>query len=88
MPEKPTQTELLAQAYASNPRLPKAGDIIMNYGYEFTVTEPMVHEATGSHSAFTHQFTYTGICTSSDRNESIRHTSYNGGRYGWGINLH
>ena len=65
--------------------LPKAGDKIWNHGHEFIVTEPRVHEV--KNSAFTHQFTYIGVCTDDPSNDSIRNTGFNGGTYGFGINL-
>lgn len=81
-------SELLAKAYATNPTLPKAGDIIWNQGHEFIVTDPQVHPVPESSGpGFTHQFTYAGKCTDNECNDSIRHTHYNGGTYGWGINL-
>jgi hypothetical protein len=30
---------------------------------------------------------FDGECTDSDRNDSIRHTGYNGGAYGWRVDI-
>lgn len=68
--------------------LPKAGDKIWNTGHEFIVTEPMLTPIPESYrSAFSHQFTYKGVCTDHECNDSIRNTGYNGGCYGWGVNI-
>ncbi len=67
---------------AITPRpLPAAGDVVFNAGYEFTVTDPTVETNPDGRKVFR----YTGVCTASDRNNSIRNTAYNGGRYGWAI---
>jgi hypothetical protein len=52
----------------------KDGMVIYNHGHQFTVknvSEPLPGI-----------IRYTGICTASRRNDSIRHSAYNGGTYG------
>lgn len=65
------------------------GQIVFNQGYEFIVTEPRLHKLQPNQpkNGFTHQFTYKGICTADKRNDSIRNTGYNGGVYGFGVNI-
>lgn len=83
-----TSEELLSLAYAQNPKLPKAGEVIWNYGHPFVVTEPMVSPVINPEQlCHSHQFTYVGVCTEHEANDSIRHTGYNGGRYGFGVNV-
>jgi hypothetical protein len=60
---------------------PRNGDVIFNSGYEFRVTEAAIETTPDGVKVFR----YTGVCTDSSRNDSIRKTSYNGGRYGWEI---
>lgn len=56
----------------------KNGDIIYNQGYEFIATDVRrVLLTTGGDA-----IRYKGVCTDSDRNNSIRDTGYNGGTYG------
>lgn len=57
------------------------GDTVLNYGYEFLVTEVDGGTTLTAHGQRVWYF--TGICTDSPRNNSIRHTCYNGGRYSW-----
>lgn len=49
------------------------GATVWVQGYEFTVRNLRIVNGVAR---------FTGVCTNNPRNDSIRHTSYNGGTYG------
>jgi hypothetical protein len=52
----------------------QVGDLIFNHGHIFRIAEVR--------QPYPGVIRYKGICTPSKRNDSIRHTGYNGGTYG------
>ena len=59
--------------------IPSEGQIILNHGYEFVVSNVrVVIDAETGESLVR----YTGICTANPVNNAIRHNGYNGATYG------
>ena len=63
---------------AQEMRIIKDGAVVYVCGYEFIVSDVTIEE----HPKLGTCVYFTGTCTADERNDSIRHTSYNGGRYG------
>lgn len=63
------------------PRLTE-GQIVFNQGYEFIATNVRYYDEGEEGYENMH---YVGVCTDDARNESIRHTGYNGGTYGYRV---
>jgi hypothetical protein len=63
-----------------NNHIPTEGEIVYNQGFEFTAHDVTVHDVDG-----VKVMRYTGRCTASMRNESIRGTGYDGARYGYRV---
>lgn len=57
------------------------GDLIWCQGHEFIVREPRVMIGTDGIPVFR----YRGECSTHPCNDSIRHTGYNGGTYGYRV---
>lgn len=64
--------------------LPKEGQIVYIHGYEFIVRNLSVVDNPNTPGGGK-VCRFTGICTAHERNDSIRHTGYNGGHYGWKV---
>lgn len=60
---------------------PRNGDVVFVQGFEFLVSD--VEFAEVGTTRFVVRF--VGTCTDSPRNDSIRNTPYNGGRYGHNV---
>lgn len=63
---------------------PVEGSAVFVQGQEFIVRNLTVEYLTGGQGAG-YACRFTGECTANPCNDSIRHTSYNGGRYGWRV---
>ena len=59
----------------------KEGQIVRNYGKEFIATNVRKQPELNKYKEVV--WTYTGICTDSPVNDSIRDTGFNGSSYSW-----
>ncbi len=62
------------------PRLTE-GQIVCNQGFEFVATDVRYFDEGDGYE----HMRYTGVCTDDPRNDSLRHTGYNGGSYGYRV---
>ena len=69
----------ISNASETNTTIPSEGDTLNVEGFEMTAHAIAVQTDERGHKVLR----FTGRCTANPRNDSIRHTSYNGGRYGW-----